>query len=281
MPMQYIRKWSLFATETSGTGADLSALRCTFKVSKKDSQSPNEAEFTVFNIGTEYMATMKKSFTKVVVSAGYEDNFGLIFSGNIKGFEQSKENTETVLKFTCGDGDAEYNYSVINKTMAAGATADTVISELTGAMGLPTEYKSQLEQTALPRGKVLYGRPYEFMREQAVNTGCTWSIQDGKVLMLKRTELAPGTAVLLSADTGLIGVPKKTEDGVQGVCLLNPMLKIGSALKLESKIAPELDGEYRIIAIEHSGDTRGNEWYSRFTCLNMNQTGGADKVSKK
>lgn len=281
MALQYIRKWTLLASESTGDGLDLSGLRCTFKVSKKDTQTPNEAEFTIYNVGRDAMAKLKKSFVKVIASAGYESNFGLVFSGNIKGFEQSKEGTETVLKLTAGDGDKEYNYTVINKTIAAGADASTIIGELTTAMNVPIEHTPDFNAPSLPRGKVLYGRPHEFMREQADNTGCTWSIQDGKVLVLKRTEVLNGNAVLLNSKSGLIGIPKQTEDGIEGVCLLNPMLKIGAKLKIESEFAPDITGEYRIISISHYGDTHANDWYSGFTALALNQTGGDSPVSNK
>lgn len=278
---QFIRKWEIILADESGKGINASGLRCQFVISKKDTQSPNTAEFTLSNLKKETATELKKSFKKIIVNCGYESNFGLIFSGNIKGFEEDKEGTETLLKLTAGDGDEAYNYTVINKTLAAGATPDTIVSEVSGAMGVDIGYKSQLSSIALPRGKVFYGRPQEYMREQSDNQDCTWSIQDGKILMLKRTELLPNQAVLLTPQTGLIGFPKKNEDGIEGKCLLNPMLKIGSALKIESKIAEDLSGVYRIISITHKGDTHGNDWYTEFKCLNSNQTGGSEQVSKK
>lgn len=272
---QYLRKWDLLAAQGNGSGLNLSELRCTFEVKKKDTQTPNTAEFKIYNITESTSAALKKSFTKIMCSAGYQGNFGLIFDGNIKGFSLTRENTERVLTVTAGDGDVQYNYTVINKTLAAGATPDSIIGEVTGAMGVGVGYKSTLDSTALPRGKVFYGRPSEYMREQADNTGCTWSIQDGKILMLKRSEVAPGKAVLLTPATGLIGVPTKSEDGVSGKCLLNPMLKIGSAIELQSKYASDLNGQYRLISVTHKGDTRGNDWYTEFTALIINGTGSS------
>lgn len=266
---QFLRKWNFIASEGGDSGLDLSQLRCTFTITKQDAESPNTAEFEIFGLAPNTVQNLKKSFTKVMSSGGYQSNFGLLFAGNIKGFEQSRES----LKITAGDGDTAYNYTIINKTLAAGASPSSIVQECIGAMGVGSEYLAQMPGTALPRGKVLYGRPREFMREQAINTGCTWSIQDGKVLMLKRTELAPGTAVELSKTTGLIGVPSKTEDGITGRCLLNPKLKIGSALVIKSEYAAELNGTYRIIGLEHKGDTRGNDWYTDFTCILANGTG--------
>lgn len=278
---QYLRKWTLIVSDKSGEGLDLSPLRCSFTVKKTDAQTPNEAEFSIYNISKETSHKLKKSFTKIIFSAGYQSNFGLIFSGNIISFEQSKEGPDLVLKIKAGDGDEAYNYTVINKTLAAGATPDQIIKEASGAMGVPIGYKSELRQDALPRGKVMYGAPHSVLREQSANQKCTWSIQDGELLILKRTEVKKGTAILLSADSGLLGLPSKNEDGVAATCLLNPQLKIGSVVELKSVYMDDLNGQYRLISIEHKGDTNSSEWSSSFTALNVNNTNAKDKVSKK
>lgn len=286
---QYNRKWNFIAGDSSGNGLDLSQLRCVFNISKKDAQSPNEAEFVLYNASSQTIAQMKKSFTKVIVNAGYTQNYGLIFTGNIKGFENGKDGTDTYIKVSCGDGDEAYNYTVVNKTLAAGSTSATQAQELSAAMGIPISYQDSTTGTAYPRGRVFYGRPQEYLRQVSKNEESSWSIQDGKIIILKRTGLLPGTAVLLTPATGLIGIPEINEDGVKGKCLLNPMLKIGASVKIEQTLfnsgsaganSIDANGEYRLISIEHNGDTEGNDWYSNFTALSINSS-GSNKVSIK
>lgn len=281
MSDQFLRKWTLIVTDKSGDGLDLSPLRCAFSVTKTDAQTPNEAEFAIYNISRDTSQKLRKSFTDIIFSAGYENNQGLIFSGNIKSFEQKREGSNIVLKINAGDGDKGYNYTVINKTLAAGATPDQIVSTAASAMEIPIGYKSELRADALPRGKVMYGQPKNVLREQCKNQGCTWSIQDGQILMLKRTEVKKGTAILLSKDTGLINIPEQNEDGLKAQCLLNPQLNIGSVVEIKSEFNPDLNGQYRLISIDHKGDTHSNEWYSSFTGLNVNNTAKQDKVSKK
>lgn len=278
--LQYLRKWSLIATDDTGDGLDLSPLRCTFSIKKTDAQTPNEAEFSIYNISKDTSHKLRKSFTKILFSAGYKVNFGVIFSGNIISFEQTKEGPDLILKIKAGDGDQAYNYTVINKTLEAGVTPDQIVKTAAGEMGVPIGYKSELRQDALPRGKVMYGQPKDVLREQSQNQGCTWSIQDGEILMLKRTEVKEGTAILLTSETGLLGLPSQNEDGVAAQCLLNPQLKIGAAVELESEVRPDLNGQYRLISIEHKGDTHTNDWCTNFTGLSINSTSN-DKVSKK
>ena len=58
---------------------------------------------------------------------------------------------------------------------------------------------------ALPRGKVMYGMARKYMRDTAKQTGTSWSIQDGKVQMVPVRGYLPGEAVVLTAETGLVG----------------------------------------------------------------------------
>ena len=78
------------------------------------------------------------------------------------------------------------------------------------------------------------------------------------------------------------------------------MLKIGGKVKIDEKSiqqarlpdtdekadankAPSInaDGVFRLLTVEHSGDTRGNEWYSNLTCIDVNASAPAGEKVKK
>ncbi len=98
----------------------------------------------------------------------------------------------------------------------------------------------------------------------------------------------PGEAVLLTSETGLIGTPEQTNEGVKVRCLLNPRLRIGGRIKLDNKSVlmaktelkmsaqrpPRLDddGFYRILKVEFSGDTHGQNWYADMICIGIDDT---------
>lgn len=295
---QWMRKWSLIVGDEKD-GLDISELHCDFSIEKTDASSPNTAEFTIFNPSPETIDKIKTAFTKIIVNAGYDSNFGLIFTGNIKGAFYGKKGTDSYVTITAGDGDREYNYTVINKTIAAGSTPAERNNVLVGAMGMKTNYSSELRKDALPRGRVFYGRPADLLSEQSKTQDAIWSIQDGEVQILKRNELLPNEAVLLTGQTGLIGRPERTEDGIEGECLLNPLLRIGAVVKLENSNFNEsvikenkdtkektqanmnTDGLYRLISITHSGNNYGGEWSSKWKALDVNETSKDDKVTSK
>lgn len=287
MPGQFIRYCKLIVADEGGEGLDLSALHIQFAIRKSDAQTPNSAEIRVYGLAENTRARIRGTFTQVVLQAGYQSGFGVIFSGNIKQSRVGRANgTDSYIDIAAGDGDQDYNFATINQTLAAGATQADQISAV-GATLQTVElgYMSGIDETALSRGKVMYGMSRDYLRQSAKTTNTAWSIQDGRLQVLPFDEMLPGQAIVLNSKTGLIGQPEQTNEGLQVRCLLNPKLGIGGAVKInESDIAEQTlpdtnqgaqvnsapaaaaDGIYRLLAVDHIGDTRGNDWYSELVC---------------
>lgn len=266
--MQYLRKCSLIVAGVD-QGLDLSGLRIRFSVKRSDAQTPNAAEIRVYNLAPNTVRQIRDEFTRVILQAGYEENFGVIFDGDIKQVKFGREGgTDTYVDIAAGDGDAAYNFAIVNTTLAAGARQSDQIRAAIAPMaerGVAAGYIDTTDDRALPRGKAMFGMSRDYLRRSADTTATTWSIQDRKVQFVKRTGLLPGQAVALSSATGLVGVPEVTNDGVYIRSLLNPLLVIGGQVQVSG--STDADGIYRILVVEHTGDTHGNEWYSTITGL--------------
>ncbi len=292
MSAQWLRKISLVVGQGGGAGLDLSALRIKFTTSKGDLQTPNSAEIRVYNLSEETAVRVQKEFTRVALQAGYEQNFGMIFSGNVKQVRRGREGVDTFLDIFAADGDAAYNFAVVNKTLAAGAGQKEKVDVCAGAMsehGVSQGYVPGLESPALPRGQVMYGMARDYMRSAAQSTETSWSVQDGQMVMIPRTGYLPGQAVVLTSKTGLIGTPEQSQDGIKARALLNPQLKVGSRVQLDNRsilrakqdfsytainMIPKVnaDGFYRVLIAEHTGDTHGKDWYTNLTCISLDGT---------
>ena len=297
---QWIRYCKLFVGG-NGDGLDISGLRVTFRIHKSDAETPNTAEIRVYNLAPDTAKKIKKEFQRVILQAGYVSNYGVIFDGNIKQCVIGRENgTDTYLDIFAGDGDDAYNFAVVRKTIAAGSTQAQQVQACGEAMqekGTGTGYTAWLGEKTLPRGKVMYGLARDYLRQTARESGTTWSVQDGKLQVIPRTELLPTQAVLLTSKTGLIGTPEQDEGGIKAQCLLNPLLRIGGKVIIneadvrEAKLpdtegkqganAPAkiaADGAYRLLSVEHSGDTHGQEWTSALVCLDVDESAPKGKA---
>lgn len=304
-PEQYGRVCSLIVHGIGEqNGLDLSELRIKFSVKRSDTMTPNVADIRVYNVEESTAKQIFDKFNptptnpnrgKTILQAGYEGNFGVIFQGNIKQIILGRESaTDTFVDIIAGDGDRAYNFAVVNQTLAAGCTQlDQVMAAINpmNSKGVSAGHLGDMPTEKLPRGKVMWGNTRNYLRNVAQTTKKSFSIQDEKVTFVGLKTFLPGEMVVLTAKTGMIGTPQQTNEGINVKCLLNPLLRISTRVKLDNasiaryKInlsvpnspanipAPlTADGVYYTLVVEHSGDTRGIEWYSTLICLNMDVT---------
>ena len=305
---QFGRKVSLIIGFDSGEALDVSDLRIVYRVQRGDLQTPNSARIRVYNVSAATARRAQKEFTRVVLQAGYEGNFGIIFDGSIKQVRRGRESqTTTFLDITAADGDSAYNFAVVNTTLAAGSVATDHVSVATAAMnpyGVSLGYVPQVTSNPLPRGKVMFGMARDFLRSIAKTTQTVWSIQDGKVVMVPETAYMPGEIPVITSETGMIGLPQQTANGIEVKMLQNPSIKIGRLIwldnasvqqyeyslnvgqqaqneRIEMQAKLQDDGFYYVMLAEHSGDTRANEYYTSTTCLAADVTVLPDSFKDK
>lgn len=287
--------------------SDAPDLRIRFHTDQQDAESPDHASIRVYNLSDSTIREIRAEYDSVVLQAGYRNgSVGTIFNGTIKQFRIGREsNVDSYLDLLIADGDIGYNFGLISSTLAAGQNLGDTVAAATKAMGIPIDKTNLPDLTGaqLIRGKVLFGMARALMRDAARSVDATWSIIGGKIELIPLSGYLIGDAVVLNALTGLIGVPELTDQGVHCRCLLNPKLRVGGLVRINNADIVTLfqrtgsdptrfdsfktvggaglgtglglpilaaDGLYRLYAVEHSGDTRGQEWYSDLTMLAVN-----------
>lgn len=238
---------------------------------------------------------------QVTIQGGYDANFGVVFQGNIKQMLQGRESaTDTYIDLNCGDGDIAYSYAVVNKTIG-GDEQPYFQSDLLNQMVAPMTLLGNVtlgptqpvfgQKNPMPRGRTLLGPSRDKIRTFAKDNGFVWSIQNGEVQFVNQNGYRPGEAVIITSKTGMIGTPVQTPNGVNIVCLMNPRIIPGQIVKIDNRsiqgfkvdlsndkdpvnFPPLLraDGVYTPLLVEVVGDNRGNDWYSKLTCLSIDQS---------
>lgn len=296
---QYGRVCSLIVGDAAGNGLDLSSLRVTFMVNKADVQTPAHAIIRVYNPSPETARQVQQEFTRVVLQAGYNGNSGVIFKGAVSQARYGRESpTDTFLEIVAADGDEAYNFATMGQhngtgTLAAGWTQDTLHAAILKALD-PYEVVAgntpEFGGKPMPRGKVCYGMARDYMRTLAESCDASWHIADGALNVIPVEETLPGEAVVLTRETGLIGMPQQTLSGITVRSLLNPRIRHGGQVKLDNASVqlaqistaygavnyfPSLDtdGAYKVYSVMMHGDTRGQAWYSDLVCAAVNGTG--------
>lgn len=294
----YQRTCSLIVGNASGGGLDLSHLRVTFTVNRADVQTPANAIIRVYNPNPETVQTVQQEYKQVYLQAGYGGTLGLIFSGGVRQVRHGRENqVDTFMEIVAQDGDTAYNFATMGQhngtgTLGAGWKQDDLHAAILKALdpyGVTQGYTPTFGGPSMPRAKVCYGMARDYLRTLAEGCGSSWHVSDGALNMVPMNGTLPGEAVEVNKDTGMIGMPQQTINGITVRSLLNPKIKHGGQIKLDNNSIqlaqmsvavsalnqfPGIDsnGIYKVFAITMHGDTRGQEWYSDLICTGLDAT---------
>ena len=306
------RQWKrLLNLQVDGTtivasGSDVSAgLRVQFKIEKMRMGTPGVAHVTVTNLSDRTANALAKLEAPVILSGGYLDNSGLLFTGTvnqyIKGRESPTDKTFQIFARDTGTVSDGHVQAVVSKALAKGSTPldhFNAIADAFAPYGIkkgfaPADVLSRLKY---PRGVSLFGMAKDLMRDLALSNQSSWSIQDGTVQMLSINAQPQTGPFVLNSATGLIGIPTQTSDGIMVRCLINPKISLLAGhnyIQVDQKLIQQqaqsqaftgdvsnaqipviaTDGIYEVVYIEVTGDTRGVPWYMDLTCKAANTPG--------
>jgi hypothetical protein len=231
----------------------------------------------------------------------------MIFDGTVVMYVQGKENAvDTYLDIWAGDADKALSNGVIAMTFPAKTTYKQEVERII-EISMPEVKVEQIDipgDRASVRAHTRIGMTAEELRKIANASGTHFWIDSSQFLIIPYKGYARGTAVVLSPTTGLVGMPEVTPEGIQAKCLLNPKLRLGGEVNIETSLlsnvpflpgsstpfygaglpspagegSPALPfkkwsaaptsptGRYKILMLEHHGDIRGPTWYSQMMC---------------
>ncbi|WP_088832736.1 phage protein [Paenibacillus tyrfis] len=274
----YGRRYRVMVSRPDGVALDVSQLRCTFKIQKTILQQPNFSEIVLYNLAPDTENSIIREGNRIVIEAGYEgDQYGLIFDGDIIQPIRDKEDGVTYrLTLYSLDGDRFMNHGFVGFSMVKGQTSRSVVENVVGQAKVPTQIgsiSSEFSSQELSRGKVVFGLAKDYLRQLAQSQDASFYMEDGKVNIVRATDLPEGEIIELSPKSGLLGVPAQNDKGVSFKALLNPRIKINSLVHIDNSLIRaqtfqqgqpirNLDNEgiYRVIGITYTGDTRGDLW---------------------
>ncbi|MDD4958381.1 MAG: hypothetical protein PHS51_03465 [Gallionella sp.] len=287
------RAASLVLADSSGNGIELNELAFEFEVSHPSKQTPQLLRVKIYNLADATIQQISAEFSQVQLKAGYASSFGTIFNGTIAQKKVGRESsTDSFVEIYGTNNDLGYNFSSVNTTLQAGYTHANVYDVLGssfGQFGINKQKAPAFPPQIFPRGKVMYGDAKHHARQLAATTGMNWNITtDGQFRMLPSHGSTPDQAIVITPASGLLGTPEQTINGITVRCLLNPALHIDGMIDLKTaQITPATlnfdysvvnffpgiskTGLYRILWVEHVGQSRGEQWESNIVCYDPTQ----------
>lgn len=240
-------------------------LRIAFDAQKAINGGLNKLTIKIYNLKESNRAKLAKDRDEVKVipltlSVGYVESKETIFKGTVQLGENSRSGVDYISTLECYDG----GYDFINSfTSATVKGKDSAISQILSDM--PNTGRGKITaQNKLVRPKVLVGNSAKLI-DQQLNVGETWYIEDEKLYILKDNEVVSSFIPVVNSETGLRNTPKRQNQKISFETLMNPTVKIGGLVKLESVTAPHLNGIYKVESLGYKGDNYGSEWSQSIT----------------
>lgn len=257
--------------ETQPNGIEIEKLRVQFSIEKTMDKEPNVAELTITNLAEGTRADLCRKPLIVAIEAGHEEDEGLrlLFKGDLRyGFsKQDGTDWQTVLQLA--DGSRAYQHARVNRSYKAGTSALVAIRDAARSMGvvLPDNIEAD---AALGRGFAagvqIHGPARDELTRLLAPFGYSWSLQNGRLVILKDDQVDASRAILISQETGLLGSPEfgaPEKDGKPPTLairtMLYPQVNPGQMLDVRSR---GIDGIFRAERIVHTGDSHGDEWFT-------------------
>lgn len=251
-------------------------LNVRFNITKRRGSTMNRAEIAICNLQTstvEYLTTInalggnQKERKVIRLFAGYEDNAGQIFEGDVIRALPSAP-PDTWITAQCLSG-YHNNMQLVTLDLKGGVSVKQVCTLVAKQLKLELNWLSK-SQKKLDQFK--YQGPMTKAIEELNQIGEIVAYQDDRFLVVedeKMTAPAAGTWIkTFSLESGLIGLPEPDLFGVKFKVLLDPTLKCGQPVRLESKQIPAANGVYYIYSLTHRGELRAEPFYTELSCKN-------------
>lgn len=255
-----MRKWKILVVDDQDKEAlNVSDLHVKFTV-KKSREINNYSTVEIYNLTAATEQKILKEGDRIIIEAGYEGylttsadgsvqeakdaegnthekQYGVIFDGKIIYPSRRKENnTDYVLSLLCVDGANVLAKNFIAKTLNKGVNQRQILDAVCekSKTKIPTNSITQgLSGQKLPRGKVIFGEPKDYISDIARGNGASYWVNDGKLNMIKLADAAKDEAIVQTPTTGLVGMPTQTQYGANFKLLLNPAVQMWSLCSLK------------------------------------------------
>lgn len=266
-----------FTTDNS-TIKEIEGLNVTFNIKKYAHGSGGEADISIANLAMpdiNFLTTSMSPFyardqrKKIAIYAGYDNDVNKIFEGCVCSAQPNKRGGDIWL-------DIKANKNIFNACTMSSKTviADKKpmkIKELCSKVAewakLALDWKSKSTKTV--DAFSFTGSISDAIRK-INDLNIVYAFEDEDFLRAIDKNPMGNLVREFSEDSGMIGIPRLTQLGVDIRALMDSNIKIGERVGLKSSLIPSANGQYWVFAITYVGGLRDTEFYMDLCCRRNN-----------
>lgn len=291
----WLREYRVIAGVGGSTGFEIGqtvrgrALHVEFDFEKSETESSNTGKITISNLNDEHKAILNEKGCTVEVRAGYMSRMYPIFKGDVSETNESLNDADRDLEIELVDGLSQYD---VPGTISLNGVNHciTVLEIIQREMGIDSciiteKASAALEKAKYDNGYAFAGKMKSAMTKVCRKAGVQFTLQNGILHVYCEGEAVTNHMYVLSAETGLISIPKKitiskngasstgskksssksgkkgtTEKGIPGYeveYFMNGAIGINDLVQLQSR---KVSGTFKVHKIHYKGDNYKGDW---------------------
>lgn len=244
--------------------------RIQFEIKRDCGRTPNACKLTITNLSRDTRTRLERKPIYVIVRAGHDGVLRPLFEGNVMYAKSNYKSPDWETSISVADGGRAYSQARMSRSYAPPIKVSQIISDCAASMGirLPADLSSANElQQALAGGHSAHGPVRDILTKMLAPYNYSWSIQNGRLQIVKNGAPNANAAWVIDVDAGMIGSPEASLPSKPGApsdlsvdVLLFPEISPCDRVQVTSKAIS--GGFFRVNDITHKGDTSGNDWTS-------------------
>ena len=251
-----------------------------FEIRREANATPASGEITIYNLNESNETRIRLRGQRVQLYAGYAGQLNLLADGEVRRVYRERKNLDRVTRIAFGGKikarrQAMFNHSYDGPVPLRDVVRNAVAAFKTLTLGplnvIPADAIHKARKYSHPAETVLTAilRPHNIR----------WYEDNGVVRFTRIGQSSDdrrgADSVRISEQTGMVGSPSVTDDGIRVRTLLDPRLGLDTRIRVESAVltraasgdranerAVEQTGDYKIVTLVHQGDNRMGDFYT-------------------
>ena len=243
-------------------------LRISFRIEKTDTQTPDTARITLWNLSPETIAALNEEDCLITLFAGYETFMPMAFRGVVTYAQTNMEGSDRETTIEAQDCRRELRDTYVSFSYSGIVNSRDIIEDIAGEMGLAVNFSHNARFHDYPKGIAFVCPARTALDTVCASSNLRWRAENGVLEVKINRDTMSRDLFLLSPDSGLIGFPKKLtyggdrdgtdfQTGWQAEYFLNGAIRVDDYVKLESSL---VKGHFRVLSVDMRGDSWQGDW---------------------
>lgn len=254
-------------------------LRVRFSITHYDGGVLSQGTIDIFNLSKKSLGIVSEEYADVTLQAGYRNNIGVVFAGQVINHEERREGPDTYIRLYVDSGIKNVDSKFVEpKTFAKNTNTKDIIETIVRYFDMPYTLQDADNLPIKATGYQILGTAKQELNRITKAHDLIWYIENGKIIIKAvRTSIVGRTIEVSELENGMIGTPIRSAVGMEFDVHLNPGFKLNQLVNLKAK-SPVIQfsgaytlnqedllsrGVHLIKKLIFEGDTHENPWFTR------------------